>query len=115
MAPFPQGTAEVAISHLNYNGYNFRDIRIEAETSAETLRAQLDMRDENAVVALSGSYADAATKRITLVGDMPLLALARTHLIKSDKDETVALSEQMLPVTAGEVGIDGQCHRFVLV
>ena len=90
--PFPQGTAEVAISHLNYNGYNFRDIRIEAETSAETLRAQLDMRDENAVVALSGSYADAATKRITLVGDMPLLALARTHLIKSDKDETVALS-----------------------
>lgn len=92
MKPFPQGKADITIHNIQYNGHNFQHIQLSATADKKTIQANLHAQDENAIISLKGSYTETKTKRITLDGDIPLLALARTQLIKSEKDESICAS-----------------------
>ena len=90
--PLPAGSLKGGIRHLQYNGYNYHDIALDAHSTAHSVEGTLSVDDENLKANADFAYTDTPSKDIQLTLMLEQFRPHDLHLTNSYPDENLSMN-----------------------
>lgn len=87
----PSAKALGKIHHIAYNGYNYNNISIDAQSYPTGMKGMVDIDDENLKSCANITYIDAPHKDIQLDLSLDKIHFNNLNLVKTDKEEELSL------------------------
>lgn len=91
-AKIPEGKVVGEIYNVNYNGYNYRNIDIDATSASSQIEGEIAIDDDNVKMNALFAYSDAATKGIKMQAQLHHLNLDRLNIAENSIGETLSLN-----------------------
>ena len=93
--PFPAGSLQGNIRQLQYNGYNYKDIALDAHSTSNSVKGTLSINDMHIKANADFAYANAASKDIQLALLLEQFHPHDLHLTPDYRDENLSMNMAM--------------------
>lgn len=90
--PFPVGSLQGNIHHLQYKGYNYHDIALNAHSTTNRAEGTLSIDDENVKANADFAYTDTPSKDILLTLLIEQFRPHNLHLTNAYQDEDLSMN-----------------------
>ena len=90
--PFPAGSLQGNIRQLQYNGYNYKDIALDAHSTSNSVKGTLSINDMHIKANADFAYANAPSKDIQLALLLEQFHPHDLHLIPDYRDENLSMN-----------------------
>ena len=90
--PFPAGKATGTIYNIHYNGYNYKNIRLDAQSTSNQISGTASIDDENVKADADFAYTDSPIKDIDLNVLLEQFRPNALGLIKEHENENLSLN-----------------------
>ena len=90
--PFPAGSLQGNIRQLQYNGYNYKDIALDAHSTSNSVKGTLSINDMHIKANADFAYANAPSKDIQLALLLEQFHPHDLHLTPDYRDENLSMN-----------------------